>query len=81
VTIVGNKCDLEQSRVVPTETGERLATELGPRVGWMETSAKSDINVTEVFSDIVRKIQHDRARILEEDKIREKKKSRKCTIL
>lgn len=29
VILVGNKCDLEDDRLVPTEDGQRLAEELG----------------------------------------------------
>lgn len=31
VILVGNKCDLEDDRLVPTEDGQRLAEELGMR--------------------------------------------------
>lgn len=29
VILVGNKCDLEDDRLIPTEDGQRLAEELG----------------------------------------------------
>ncbi len=47
VTIVGNKCDLEEARVVSYELGQSVAKELGPTVGYVETSAKANIKVEE----------------------------------
>lgn len=44
--VVGNKCDLEDERVVGKEQGQSLANEW--RTRFMETSAKGKINVTEV---------------------------------
>ena len=48
VVLVGNKCDLEDQRVVSVQDGQRLAEEFGPNVEFMETSAKADIRVEEV---------------------------------
>ena len=46
---IGNKCDLDHDRVVSKEHGKSVADELGGgRIGHHETSAKSNINVTEV---------------------------------
>ena len=46
---VGNKCDLEQDRVISKDQGAAIAQELGGgRIGHHETSAKSNINVTSV---------------------------------
>ncbi|MFW9822477.1 MAG: GTP-binding protein [Candidatus Thorarchaeota archaeon] len=45
--LVGNKSDLEGDRVVTTEEGMNLAKELG--VYYMETSAKTNENIEEVF--------------------------------
>ena len=47
--LVGNKVDLEESRVVTKAEGEALAREMGEGVNFEETSAKADINVTKVF--------------------------------
>lgn len=41
--LVGNKCDMEEERVVSTERGRQLAEQLG--VEFYETSAKENINV------------------------------------
>eukprot|EP00056_Hartaetosiga_gracilis_P001459 m.45025 g.45025 ORF g.45025 m.45025 type:complete len:207 (+) comp10649_c0_seq1:91-711(+) len=53
--ILGNKCDMEDARVVTREDGQNLAQEYG--VAFMETSAKSKINVEEAFTDIARAIK------------------------
>jgi len=53
--ILGNKCDMEDKRHISTEQGQRLAAEHG--VEFMETSAKSNINVEEAFVMIARKIK------------------------
>nr|CAB3265432.1 ras-related protein RAP-1B homolog [Phallusia mammillata] len=44
--LVGNKCDLEDERIVTREQGEQLAKEW--RSSFLETSAKSKINVENV---------------------------------
>ncbi|XP_069087968.1 ras-related protein Rab-3D isoform X1 [Pleurodeles waltl] len=51
VILVGNKCDLEDDRLVPTEDGKRLADELG--FEFFEASAKENINVKQVFERLV----------------------------
>ena len=44
--LIGNKCDLEGERAVGREQGQALARSWG-NVQFMETSAKSKINVLE----------------------------------
>ncbi|XP_038626812.1 ras-related protein Rab-3D isoform X1 [Tachyglossus aculeatus] len=51
VILIGNKCDLEDARVVPTEDGKRLADDLG--FEFFEASAKDNINVKQVFERLV----------------------------
>ena len=47
--LIGNKCDLENDRVISRERGQDLANELGiGTIGHYEISAKDDINVPEV---------------------------------
>nr|AAT39341.1 Ras-related protein RAP1 [Oikopleura dioica] len=53
--LIGNKCDLEGERAVGREQGQALARSWG-NVQFMETSAKSKINVREMFDDLVRQI-------------------------
>lgn len=51
VILVGNKCDLEDERVVLAEDGQRLADDLG--FEFFEASAKENINVKQVFERLV----------------------------
>ncbi|XP_043940541.1 ras-related protein Rab-3D [Protopterus annectens] len=51
VILVGNKCDLEDDRVVPAEEGKRLGVELG--FDFFEASAKDNINVKQTFEHLV----------------------------
>uniref|UniRef100_A0A8C9S0F5 small monomeric GTPase n=1 Tax=Scleropages formosus TaxID=113540 RepID=A0A8C9S0F5_SCLFO len=55
--LLGNKCDIEDKRVVPKAKGEQIAQEHGIR--FFETSAKSNINIEKAFltlaEDILRK--------------------------
>jgi Ras-related protein Rab-3C len=51
VVLVGNKCDLDDERVVSTDRGRQLASQLG--LEFFETSAKDNINVKQVFERLV----------------------------
>ncbi|XP_015597880.1 ras-related protein Rab-8A isoform X2 [Cephus cinctus] len=53
--ILGNKCELTEKRQVYKERGEQLAVEYG--IKFMETSAKSSINVEEAFYTLARDIK------------------------
>ncbi|KAI1853956.1 hypothetical protein JX265_003721 [Neoarthrinium moseri] len=55
MVVVGNKCDLENEREVTRQEGEALAKSFGCK--FIETSAKSRINVDKAFYDIVREIR------------------------
>ncbi|KAH0563382.1 Ras GTPase [Trichoglossum hirsutum] len=55
IIVVGNKCDLEADRQVSKQEGEELARSFGCK--FIETSAKSRINVDNAFYNIVREIR------------------------
>lgn len=55
IIVVGNKCDLEGEREVSRQEGESLAKSFGCR--FIETSAKSRINVDNAFYNLVREIR------------------------
>lgn len=48
--ILGNKCDMEDSRVVPRERGDAIAREHG--IKFMETSAKNNVNIERAFHEL-----------------------------
>lgn len=52
--ILGNKCDMDARRVVPTEQGEQLAKSKGLK--FLETSAKANINIDRAFTMIAEDI-------------------------
>ncbi|XP_073449639.1 ras-related protein Rab-3B [Aquarana catesbeiana] len=51
VILVGNKCDMEDERVIPAEKGKHLAEQLG--FEFFEASAKENIQVKQVFERLV----------------------------
>ncbi|KAK3942039.1 ras-like protein 2 [Diplogelasinospora grovesii] len=52
--VAGNKCDLHESRQVPAAVGQTWARERG--CGFMETSARLEVNIEETFAIIVRRV-------------------------
>ncbi|KAH3764165.1 Ras family [Pelomyxa schiedti] len=54
VIILGHKSDLESSRVIATDRGQKLASKWGKYGTFMEASAKDNINVDEVFTNLLR---------------------------
>ena len=49
ITLVGNKCDLEEERQVSNEEGSEFATRYG--LSFFETSAKNQVNIEEIFNN------------------------------
>ncbi|XP_066265365.1 ras-related protein R-Ras2-like [Branchiostoma lanceolatum] len=77
--LVGNKADLDQQRVVSQEEGQELARQL--RVGYLEASAKTRLNVDQAFHELVRIVRKFRAEECPPVDETKQKKKRKCTIL
>jgi len=53
--LVGNKCDLESSRVISTAKGQELANSL--HIPFIETSAKTVVRVDEAFICLIKNIR------------------------
>lgn len=54
VVLVGNKIDLEKKRTVSTKAGKEVANLW--QCKFLETSAKENINITEIFTGMVDEI-------------------------
>ena len=48
--ILGNKCDMDDKRVISKERGETIARENG--VKFLETSAKTNVNIERAFQEL-----------------------------
>lgn len=81
--LVGNKADLNDRRAVTEEMARDLANQW--QVRYVETSAKTRHNVTEVFMDLLRNIKERRSREQSNEtrggKTKLKKDRRKCFII
>lgn len=72
--LIGNKCDLTESRVVLTPDGEELAKKLS--CSFFETSAKNNKNIEESFFELVRIIRKEYKSQAKDDKDK-----KGCTML
>jgi len=79
--LVGNKCDLEESREVSKEKGSELAHKL--KCKFLETSAKDRVNVSECFYELVRDIHKYRLAHApkEHTEAKPNPKKNKCSLL
>jgi small GTP-binding protein len=77
MVLVGNKCDLRDTEPeeVSTEEGKNFAQK--NHMGFIETSAKTNYNVTEAFTLLIREIKRWRKLYLND----KKKKEKNCSIL
>ncbi|XP_074870529.1 ras-related protein Rab-37 isoform X1 [Carettochelys insculpta] len=82
IMLLGNKADVSSERVIRTEDGESLAREYG--VPFMETSAKTGMNVELAFLAIAKELkqraeqQPDKPRFQIQDYIESQKKKASC---
>jgi len=75
VILVGNKCDLEDERVITIEEGKAIAEKLNCSA-WFEASAKNSVNIEEVFFQLVRDIREREATINHAQPLTKSKKSK-----
>eukprot|EP01112_Ceratiomyxa_fruticulosa_P008066 TRINITY_DN2091_c0_g2_i1.p1 TRINITY_DN2091_c0_g2~~TRINITY_DN2091_c0_g2_i1.p1 ORF type:complete len:188 (-),score=30.41 TRINITY_DN2091_c0_g2_i1:150-713(-) len=76
IMIVGNKCDLNSDRVVSTEEGKELAKCL--QAGFYEASAKTRLNVENVFIGLVKSVWEKQGR---KDSKTKSGKKKQCNII
>jgi small GTP-binding protein len=74
--LVGNKCDLEEQRVVSKNESQELSSKW--KCSYMEASAKTSTNIQELFLDLIRQINK---REGPSTKKGDKKKSSGCNLL
>ncbi|KNC46124.1 Ras family small GTPase RAP-1 [Thecamonas trahens ATCC 50062] len=79
ITLVANKIDLEADRVVTSEDGEAKAKLWD--ADYVESSAKTDTNVTLIFETIVRRIRSSRGGGGDDDTPSSSSKKKGCTLL
>lgn len=54
IVLIGNKCDLTDSKVIDTDAGRAVARDFG--IEFYEASAKTDHNVQEAFNGLVHQV-------------------------
>ncbi|KAM9296991.1 ras-related protein Rab-37 [Gastrophryne carolinensis] len=83
IMLLGNKCDVTSGRVIRTEDGESLAKEYG--IPFMETSAKTGVNVELAFMAVARQLmqranQQDEPKFQIHEYIESQKKKPSCCM-
>ena len=60
MALVGNKCEDEERRTVLKDVAIQFASEMGMK--YVETSAKENINVDQIFSGLMKSVYDDAKR-------------------
>ncbi|CAJ0581795.1 unnamed protein product, partial [Mesorhabditis spiculigera] len=79
IMLVGNKKDESQKREVSTETGQKLSGRWG--TGFIETSAKNNENVTELFQTLLSMEKKRQLALTMEDPEAKNGKKKKCSVM
>lgn len=77
--LVGSKCDLESDRDVQRSEGEGLADRFG--CPFFETSAKTRVNVDEVFTELVRIVQESKLSQGQGEEVVQQKGGCSCVVM
>merc|ERR1712146_144077 len=75
MVLVGNKCDLQDQRVITVESGKELAQKFGGCT-FLEASAKTKVNVDKIFFELIRQINK-----LDDKSDRSSTKKKGCLLL
>eukprot|EP01105_Mastigella_eilhardi_P003896 TRINITY_DN1508_c0_g1_i10.p1 TRINITY_DN1508_c0_g1~~TRINITY_DN1508_c0_g1_i10.p1 ORF type:complete len:134 (-),score=45.43 TRINITY_DN1508_c0_g1_i10:33-434(-) len=62
VVLVGNKCDMEESRAVPLEEAEQVAKNF--KCQHITTSARNNVRVTDAFTTLVQTVIKNNPKVL-----------------
>lgn len=82
MTLVGNKCDLDNEREIPIAEGKEIARKMSAR--FVESSARYRINVDEAYYSLVRSIREENRKQVGSTRnlnSPDKKKKRKCLVM
>ncbi|VDD96632.1 unnamed protein product [Enterobius vermicularis] len=79
IMLVGNKKDDEKKRQVTTEVGEKLASKWG--IGFIETSAKNNENITELFEQLLAKEKKCVLALTPADEDGKNSSKKKCSLM
>lgn len=79
VVLCGNKSDLEEQRVISKQEGKSLAKEFG-NCCFMESSARTTLNVRELFFELVKQIERETQNDKNKLKKNKNKKKTQCSL-
>ena len=79
VILVGNKVDMESQREVSQQEAENLAQSWG--IGYIETSAKTRVNVDEAYTKLLVEIIRSKQDSEQQPSKKKHKKKKKCVLL